>query len=95
MFESIVESDEVDLKVEWVNGVPFIHVQIYKWKPSLVKKYYNIWYDLLNLLAHREVPCVFSSIPVNDSKLYKFQLMFGMKEVKRDSNMILFMVETE
>lgn len=95
MFESIIDSDEVILKIQWIEGVPFIHVKIYKWKLSLVKKYYNIWIHLLNTLAHHKIPYVFSAIPDNDNKLYKFQLMFGMREVKRDSNTILFMRETE
>ena len=95
MYEYVVDSDELCLKVQWIDGVPFIHAEIFKWKLSLAKKYYNIWTHLLNTLAHRDVPCVFSAIPDDDHKLYKFQLMFGMREVKRDSNTILFMQETE
>lgn len=95
MYEYVVDSDELCLKIQWVDGVPFIHASVYKWKLSLVKKYYNIWVSLLAVLAERRVPCVFSAIPDNDPKLYKFQQMFGMREVKRDSNTILFMRETE
>jgi hypothetical protein len=93
--EEVVNNDDGRLVIQWVNELPFIHLQLYNWSVDGYKKYWAIWLDLLKDLAERGHPCVFVLIPDNDEKLYKFETMFGFVEASRVDNSILMVKDTE
>lgn len=71
-------------------GIVWIHCDISNWSLSAAKECLQIWpkfQEELVALGHKRV---FSCIPGNDAKLAKWQRMFGMKEVTRVEDKIIF-----
>jgi hypothetical protein len=93
--EEIINNDEGRLRIQWVNELPFIHLQLYVWSPSAFKKYKRIWSNLLKDLGTKGVPCVFVMIPDDDEKLYHFEEMFGFKEAEHGDGYFLMVKDTE
>ena len=93
--EEIINNDDGRLCIQWVDGLPFIHLQLYNWSKSAYKKYKSIWNELLKNLSIKGVPCVFVIIPDNDDKLYHFEQMFGFEEAEHGDGYFLMVKDTE
>ena len=74
-------------------NVPHVHLEMYDWSPSIYKQCKIIWKDILKFLKEEGYPRIVTCIPEGDDKLYKFQTKFGMKELKRNEGLILFVQE--
>ena len=94
-YEEIINNDDGRLRIQWVNDLPFIHLQLYNWTPSAFKKYKVIWSKLLKDLGSKGVPCVFVMIPDDDEKLYHFEQMFGFEEAEHGQGYFLMVKDTE
>jgi hypothetical protein len=92
---TVMDNELLRLRVQFHLGRPYIHVTVRKWSHTLYKAYLRVWALLLQQLAKDGHPVAFSVIPEGDNKLYKFQLMFGMKEEMRDDGHILMRINTE
>jgi hypothetical protein len=76
------------------NKCVFLHLTLKKWSHTLYKQYLILFYSWLNTLSEKGVLAVFVLIPDNDPKLYKFEQMFGFKEIDRKHGQILMAKET-
>lgn len=92
--ETIISNEFLKLEVSMLLNVPYIHAEIYKWTPTLYKAYKQVWNKFLSQMGKEGHPCVFCVIPDNDSKLLKFEKMFGFEEVKREDGQILMVKDT-
>jgi hypothetical protein len=84
------QDEDVVLNVDFVFGMPFIHCQA---KRMRYKKFKEQWTLIQNILKDEGHYNIFSCIPEGDTKLYKFQEMFGMVELARENGQILFTKE--
>ena len=75
-------------------GCWFVHLELKKWSKSLYKEYLIFFYKWLHTLNKKGVSAVFVLIPEGDDKLYKFEEMFGFKEIDRKGGQILMALST-
>ncbi len=94
-YEEVINNDNGRLRIQWVDGIPFIHLQLYHWSTQAYKEYKRIWSKLLKDLGSKGVPCVFVIIPDNDEKLYHFEQMFGFEEAEHTEGCFLMVKDTE
>lgn len=85
------KDNDIDVKVEFLGDIPFIHCTVFNMKR---RKFQRLWSDILTTLKDEGYPVAFSCIPEGDDKLYRFQMIFGMKEVLRSNGQILLARET-
>ena len=81
------------LGVRMYQGQPFVHCQIEQWSPSLRKKcvlVLNEFKEIIRLRGHNRM---FSLVPMADSKVRKWQLLFGQKEIISIDGNVLYMQE--
>ena len=81
---------ELEVVVHMYKGMPFIHC---KATSIHYKKFVKVWDTIQQQLREQGHSTVFSCIPEGDSKLYKFQTLFGMTEAVRSEGQILFSKE--
>jgi hypothetical protein len=94
-YEDVINNEDGRLRIQWVNDLAFIHLQLYNWTPSAFKKYKRIWSEFLKDLSNKDVPCVFVLIPDDDEKLYHFEQMFGFEEAEHGDGYFLMVKDTE
>jgi hypothetical protein len=94
-YEDVINNDNGRLRIQWVDDVPFIHLQLYRWSAQAYKEYKRIWSKLLKDLGSKDIPCVFVYIPDNDEKLYHFEQLFGFQEVEHSDGYFLMVKDTE
>ena len=41
-----IENDKYVLEVEFYNGIPFLHIEVMKWSPSVLKELYKVFRSL-------------------------------------------------
>ena len=83
MLEDIkIRADFGHIRVEFYKGVPFIHVHIHEWTKSNARKCKAYEAVLINLLKLMGFKKMFSLIPKDDPFILKWNLKWGMKQVK-------------
>jgi hypothetical protein len=70
-------------------GCYFLHFELHKWSKKLFKESLVYFYKWLHTLNEKGVLAVFVLIPEGDDKLYKWEEMFGFKEIDRSGGHIL------
>lgn len=87
MLEDIkIRADFGHIRVEFYKGVPFIHVHIHTWSKSNARKckaYEQVLITLLKIMGFKKM---FSLIPKDDPFILKWNLKWGMKQVKEFEN---------
>jgi hypothetical protein len=86
----LYKDEDGEVLAEYAHDVVFIHCNITNWSLSTYKKCNRL---LPSILAQLDEPCVFTLIPSGDSKLYKWQTMFGFVEVGNLGDLIMFKKE--
>lgn len=81
--------------IQWEKGLPFAHLEVHKWGPSVYRELLSLWKTVLAVLRDKGVPSIFSCIPTGDDKLYKFQRMFCLEEIERTDEYVLMYTSTE
>jgi len=87
MLEEIkIRSDFGHIKVEFFKGIPFIHVYVHTWSKSNARKCKAYEQVLVTLLKTMGFKKMFSLIPKNDPFILKWNLKWGMKQIKELEN---------
>jgi len=86
---TVLKNEYGHLEYQVFKGAYFVHLTLHQWSKSLYKKYLIVFEMWLLDLAEDGIEDVFVIIPDNDKKLYKFEEMFGFKEIKRNDSAIL------
>ena len=92
---SLIDNEMVHLKVQLLEGLPFIHLEVKQWSPLLARQYKKTWKKILRDMGALGYGEVFILIPDDDPKLYKFETMFGFTEVERQDGKILMICGVE
>jgi len=75
-------------------GCWFLHFELHRWSKRLYKESLVFFYKWLHTLHEKGVYAVFVLIPEGDDKLYKWEEMFGFKEIDRKGGQILMALST-
>jgi len=89
-FLNLITTSYGKLDIEEVEGVIFVHLEVWKWSPSKYRLMKHYWQVALISLRNRGIEDVFTIISSDDIKAHKFQKMFGFKEQSRHNGTILF-----
>lgn len=78
-------------------GTVWAHSQIYNWNKSVYFKAKAVWLEALDTLNKKGIEVVCIAIPDNDTKLEKFEKMFGFEKIENIQipNVLLMYRETE
>jgi len=82
MRDLVFETENYKLETEWFENKPFLHCEVYKWNISIYKKLVKDWNGFLSILKDNQINEWYSIIPKGDSKLLKFQKLFGLQILK-------------
>ncbi len=87
---TVLKNEFGHLEYELYEGNYFIHCTISKWNRLLYESYKIVFDNWLHTL-HRDlgVKVVFVASDVGNSKLQRFEKMFGFVEVNRDDQYVL------
>ena len=78
----IYDDDYGFLRIEWVEGKPFIHLEARKWSHNIMKNIYlPRWVHLLDVLQKAGHEAVFTVVEDTNKKALKFHMMFGMEHL--------------
>jgi len=87
MLEDIkIRADFGHIRVEFFKGTPFIHVHIHEWNKSNARKCKAFEAVLVNLLKLMGFKKMFSIIPKNDPFILKWNLKWGMTQIRELEN---------
>lgn len=79
MRDIVFETENYKLEVEWFKNKPFLHCDVYMWNISIYRKFVKDWNNFLLILKENGINEWYSVIPKGDSKLLKFQKLFGLQ----------------
>ena len=82
--EVILSTPEGLLEVEWVEGEPFIHLELYVWSREALREYKRVWEVVKEGFSEAGHDGLFVVIPKDDPKLLKFERMFGFEIAKEE-----------
>lgn len=95
MFDMFWDDEDVSLTFEYVDNKVYAHSTSKQWSKSKYYKYKDIWHvakEELLIAGYKEI---FVLIPANNTKLIKFETMFGFKPLKQQDNVLLMVCSTE
>lgn len=79
---TVYESEDVLMRVEVHNELPFLHCEIERWSPKQYKYYMELWMDILDMLKANQIDYLF--VWALDDKVKRFAQMFGFKLIFTD-----------
>lgn len=85
---TVVDDERGHMKIEFNGGMAFLHLAL-KQVMQGMRDTKRLFPDLKAWLRSMGHEFVFVIIPTGDEKLYRFEQMFGFKEVRRTSGHIL------
>lgn len=94
MSETLFHTEFCHLRAEIHGEIVLLHLDVWEWSHSKYRRLLALWKGVIHKLAANGIVTVFSVIPDNDKKLYKFQTKFGMREVAHQEGVFLFCKET-
>lgn len=81
MREVLIEDGNMKLEVEWLEDIPLLHLEIYKWSHTLLKSYFfPKWLEVQDYLHSCGAHVVLAVIPASEKKIAKFHAIMGMHE---------------
>lgn len=73
----VINNEDGLLEVEMLGDMPFIHLKLHKWSKEKYVEYLAIFKTMKDEMKKKGVGAVYTNIPKDDEKLFKFQTMFG------------------
>lgn len=90
MRKLIVSTDKGILEYEIIDELVFIHVVVHRWSKDIYQEFLATWRKVLDKFNDTGVEYVYCMIPSDDTKLIKFEKMFGFQELlERDGVLIM------
>lgn len=89
----LVETEEALLEGELHEGNIFLHVTIkdgIKFTKSIYKRMLEDWVEVMQEMSDKGIVEVFSFVSTEDTKINKWQIMFGMTPILRMKSHILY-----
>lgn len=85
-----IDNEFVNLRVEMINGFPFLHATVYKWSHNIFKKHLlPIWVNFLKDMKERGYDAIYACIYKTDTKTLKFHSMVGMTPWLEDDTCVI------
>jgi len=89
MFETFWDDEDGKLEFEYVADKVFAHATAKRWNKSIYLKFQDIWHVAKEELKENGYNQIYVIIPTNDTKLFKFECMFGFKPIGQKDNSLL------
>jgi len=88
--EIVVDNEYGKLELEFYQGIPLLHLDIYQWSHNILKtKLLPIWCSFLREMKDGGHNVVLAVIPITAAKKQKLCYLFGMHEANRDNEHII------
>jgi hypothetical protein len=87
------EDDDLIVSLEWADGEPYIHHDIYNWNKTTFKKLIVEVDKLCSLLTQLNYDVLWSYYPKTNTTVKKFCDYFGFKQVGETEDSIVVMKE--
>lgn len=95
MYEVFWDDEDGYLKIQWHEGKPYAHAEIFNWSKASYYKALEIWEATKQELAEQGVSEIFVIIPEEDKKLIKFEKMFGFQPITTHNGAMYMVCSTE
>lgn len=89
MYDVAWDDEDGYLAFQYVGNAVFVHSEIKRWNKSVYVKTQLVWECAKKELANRGYKDVFVSIPTGDTKLIKFEKMFGFLPIDEKEGLLL------
>lgn len=83
MKHPIYKDDVVDVQIELVEDIPFIHVNVLKWSVKNYKHLIRVFIFIKDMLEYYEQNFIYAMIDEEDTKLQHFASMFGFMPLEQ------------
>lgn len=92
-WETLVDDELGTLRLEFNRGMVFLHVTLRKPMAAMraIRDRFPTLKEMLRNMGYKQVHVI---IPEGDEKLYRFETMFGFRELRRARGHILMRQET-
>jgi hypothetical protein len=85
MYDVVVNDEDMQVNIQWEHGVPWIHIDIFKWTPRVYRKCLLKLNEFIDSVDQD----VYAAGLLDNKQLYKFcQLMGGVEIGKTDESFI-------
>lgn len=81
LLRPIVDNECGRLQYEFIDGLPVIHLMVWKWSKEKYKDFLAIWREVLDYFNDEGHETVYCIVPSRDKKLIKFERMFGFTDL--------------
>lgn len=83
------------LKFQWHEGNVFAHSEIFNWSKSVYVKAQAVWQVAKEELNKQGIEVIYVAIPANNTKLIKFEKMFGFQPITTHKDVLYMICSTE
>ena len=80
--------------LDWIDGMPFVHLEVKEWSPSKAKQLLMLFAKLRMELHNGGSKYVFAYSVFQDEKFYKFLSFMGMRKLCEHNGLNVYFVET-
>ena len=94
MFETWFEDADITIAIEWVKGLPFAHLALRKWSPTIAYRLIDLKQKLCADLHKRGYNYLSVYNPIPDRKWYKLVKLLGFTEHYLFNNDDVFFTST-
>ena len=94
-FENWFEDEAITLHIQWVDGVPFVHLALRKWSPTIAYRLMDLKDKLCADLHKRGYNYLSAYNPTPDKKWYKLVRLFGFTNHYTYNNNDVFFTSTK
>lgn len=93
MYNIKYQDDDLIMLIEWADGLPVIHHEIYNWKLSTHKKMRNAFNDIVKELKEDGFDVLYSYYDVHNESVKKFVDKYGFTPCGEVNNYIVVVKE--